>query len=307
MSDSNKNSPPWMVPEDGDEHGQKLADEATSQSAEPSDAEEPNPQEEAPDSPDSGEVGDTEGDSAEVKEPDLAEKVEQLQQEVRESKDRMLRVAADFENFRKRARREQQDALVRGREEILKELMAVFDNLERAIDSAGTHDIDPAAAAIIEGVVMVQKQFSDGLGRFGLEQFSSLNQPFDPNFHEAMASVDSNEHEPGMVVQEYQKGYMLGERLLRPSMVVVASAKSKVAPPAEEETDPADEVSATIQVSAAELAAEADENEVETEPEPEGEAEPAVEPEEEPEDSEETPASDDDDTMDESGSKEGSA
>ena len=225
MSESNKKVPPWMVAEEGDEHGQKLAEEAVSQSSQPSGDEESDPVDDSKEAADEG-GGESEESICEKDDQELTAKIEQLEEEAKQSKDRMLRIAADFENFRKRARREQQDALMRGREEILKELMVVFDNLERAIDSAGTHDIDPAATAIVEGVVMVQKQFADGLGRFGLKQFSSVDQPFDPNFHEAMASVDSNEHEPGMVVQEYQKGYMLGERLLRPSMVVVARISS---------------------------------------------------------------------------------
>lgn len=193
-----------MTPEEGDAEGQKIAenmnDEAPIEEQAPESVEEPS----------------NEGN----------ERIEALEKELAETKDRLLRVAADFENFRKRAKREHEDARVQGREEILRELLGVNDNLERAIEAAGVHAKDEAASAIIEGVQMVQKQFADGLGRFGLEQFSALGKPFDPNFHEAMAQMDSDEYPPGFVIQEYQKGYMLGERLLRAAMVVVSSPSS---------------------------------------------------------------------------------
>ncbi len=222
-----------MVPEDGDERGQKLADEVE----QPVEAESSSPEAEAPEAEAAG----------------SDERLAELELELEETKNRMLRIAADFENFRRRARRDAEEAQHRGREEVLKELLVVFDNLDRAVEAAGTHEAGPAAKAILEGVEMVQKQFTEGLARFGLKPFKALGKPFDPNFHEAMAQVDSNEHPPGTVVQEYQKGYMLGERLLRPSMVVVSSPNSK---PASEDTSegvPEDEAEATIEVSMSDL------------------------------------------------------
>jgi molecular chaperone GrpE len=193
-----------MTPEEGDQEGQRIAETMN---------------EETP-------AIDEASDVEVIDEAVEPGQVEALEKELAETKDRLLRIAADFENYRKRAKREQEDAQIRGREEILKELLAVFDNLDRAIEAAGVHAKDEAASAIIDGVTMVQKQFADGLSRFGLTQFSALGQPFDPNFHEAVAQMNSAEHPPGVVIQEYQKGYMLGERLLRAAMVVVSSASS---------------------------------------------------------------------------------
>jgi molecular chaperone GrpE len=233
-----------MTPEEGDEVGQRIAEEAVKNNAGEQDAAEGEASSEGPvDAAPSTNGAPSEdqapsGDQAPAEASDAAS-IESLVTEAREAKERMLRVAADFENFRKRAKREQQDALVRGREEVLRELLPVFDNLERALDAAGTHGAEGAASAIVEGVAMVQRQFADGLARFGLKQFSALGEPFDPNFHEAMAQVQSEQYAPGCVAQEYQKGYLLGERLLRPAMVVVANASSTGSsqPAAEEQGD----------------------------------------------------------------------
>jgi molecular chaperone GrpE len=229
-----------MIPEDGDEQGQKLVDEVEGASAPEGDQ---------------VEAGDDGAIPEEVVSPDAASQaqIDALGAELEDTKGRLLRVAADFENFRRRAKREAEDSRVRGREEVLKELLGVFDNLERATEAAGEHVAGPAAIAILEGVTLVQKQFSDGMAKFGMKQFSALNKPFDPNFHEAMQQTESNAHEPGYVVLEYQKGYMLGERLLRPSMVVVSSPSSKIAAPAEPEGVAEEEAEATIQVSMSDL------------------------------------------------------
>ncbi len=203
-----------MTPEEDDEDGQRVADEmkqTDESTAKAEDVEEGSV--EAPAADAAGAEGDT-------------ERVSELEAELLSTKERLLRVAADFENYRKRSKREQEDARTRGREEILREILGVFDNLKRAIDAAGVHAKDEAATAIVDGVSMVQKQFADGLSRFGLEQFSALGKPFDPNFHEAMAQQHSDEYPPGVVMVEYQSGYMLGERLMRAAMVIVSSASS---------------------------------------------------------------------------------
>lgn len=212
-----------MDPEEGDAEGQRIAEEMNQPSSKPGAADEAEASEEI-------EQG--------------SERSAALEQELQECKERVLRLAADFENFRKRAKREQKDARVRGREEVLIELLTVFDNLERATEAAATHADDKASQAIVEGVAMVQKQFADGLGRFELEQFSALGKPFDPNYHEAISQMHSEEHPPGVVVQEYQKGYVLGERLLRAAMVVVAAPSSTgepLAPEAQVDSSPAEE------------------------------------------------------------------
>jgi molecular chaperone GrpE len=126
---------------------------------------------------------------------------------------------ADFDNYRKRTQREKQDEYRRGKEDVLRDLLPVFDNLERAANSARP---DADVAAIATGVKMVLKLFEDTLGRMGGKRIQAVGQPFDPNVHEAIAQVESTEHPAGTVVQEFVPGYQFGERLLRPSMVAVS-------------------------------------------------------------------------------------
>ena len=133
-------------------------------------------------------------------------------------KDQLLRTAADFENFRKRSRREAEDALRRGRETLLKELLPVFDNLERAAQSAeGATD----AKSVAEGLRIVMKQFGDTLDRSGIRRLPAVGRPFDPSVHEAIQQIESNEP-AGVVVSEVQAGYAMGDHLVRASLVVVS-------------------------------------------------------------------------------------
>jgi molecular chaperone GrpE len=215
-----------MTPEEGDEVGKKVAEQKAAEAA-PTEAAAP-----ATDAAEAAEAGVAGGgEAAPAPEVDLAQTVIDLEDELQKTKDRLLRNAADFENYRKRAQREQEEARVRGREEILRELIGVYDNLERALDAARAHgEQASAASALIDGVAMVQRQFLDGLGKFGLKQFSAIGTPFDPAFHEAMAQQRSETYAPGIVSQEYLKGYMLGERLLRAAMVIVAGPDSTGTP-----------------------------------------------------------------------------
>lgn len=162
-------------------------------------------------------------------EPDLQEAIEAAVKAERQrsgdelikAKEKMLRVAADFENFRKRARRDQDDAVHSARVEVLKEMLPVFDNLARAVEHGDSvQDIAP----ILEGAKMVTKQFEENLARFGLKRIKAEGEIFDPMVHEAIAQEESTEVEPGVVLREFLSGYMLGDRLLRASMVVVARA-----------------------------------------------------------------------------------
>lgn len=149
--------------------------------------------------------------------------------------DRLLRVSADFDNFRKRTRKDIEQAERRGREAILREVLPVIDNLERAVDATvDATDID----AVRDGVKMVLKLFEDTASRISLSRIESLGQRFDPNLHDAFQQVETDEKPPGTIMQEYQSGYMLGEKLLRPAMVVVAR---KVSNPAPAEAEVADE------------------------------------------------------------------
>lgn len=153
---------------------------------------------------------------AEASDP-LAEALE----ENKRIRDQLLRTAADFDNFRKRSRREVTDASERGREEILKELLPVFDNLERAADHAkGATEV----AALIDGIDLVIKQFVDTLAKIGVEKLDARGQVFDPSVHEAIQQLETEEVPPGNVAHQVQSGYKMGGRLVRPCMVVVAKA-----------------------------------------------------------------------------------
>jgi molecular chaperone GrpE len=136
-------------------------------------------------------------------------------------KDQLLRTAADFDNFRKRSRREVDEARQAGRESMLTGFLPVFDNLERA-----TEHVNSASdlQSLSSGIQMVIKQFRDTLQRLGIERINTLGQPFDPNIHEAIQQMVTTDYAPGSVAGEVQGGYRLGDRLIRPAMVVVAKA-----------------------------------------------------------------------------------
>ncbi|MCC6217637.1 MAG: nucleotide exchange factor GrpE [Polyangiaceae bacterium] len=141
--------------------------------------------------------------------------------EVARIRDQLLRTAADFDNFRKRSRREAQDADRHGREDLLRELLPVFDNLERAAAHA-EGQVD--ATALGDGIRMVLRQFRDTLSRLDIHRVATVGQAFDPSTMEAIQHQESTEHPPGHVAAEVQPGYRLGDRLVRPAMVVVAKA-----------------------------------------------------------------------------------
>jgi molecular chaperone GrpE len=144
---------------------------------------------------------------------------DRAQAEAARLKDQLLRLAADFDNFKKRSRRELEDVRKVAREEVLRELLPVFDNLERATAHA-TQATD--VTALSEGIGMVIRQFTDTLGKLGIERIQSLGTPFDPAVHEAVQHLETNEYPPGAVAVELQAGYRAGDRVLRPAMVVVA-------------------------------------------------------------------------------------
>jgi molecular chaperone GrpE len=153
------------------------------------------------------------------------ERIVALQAERDETKDRMLRIAADFENWKKRARKEQTDAVGQARESVLRDMLEVIDNLERAISAQGgaSGNGAPDGAAVLKGVNLVLRLFQQKLERYDVRPFDAKGQAFDPHQHEAISRVPSDEIPPGAVVNELQKGYRVGERLLRPAMVAVSS------------------------------------------------------------------------------------
>jgi molecular chaperone GrpE len=145
------------------------------------------------------------------------------QAEAARLKDAWLRTAADYDNYRKRARREADDARRAGREDLLRALLPVFDNLERAIQSAQR---SADVKAVADGLSLVQRQFVEALEREGIARIPTVGQSFDPGLHEAIQQVETEDHEPGTVIAEVQPGYRQGNRLVRAAMVVVAKPKS---------------------------------------------------------------------------------
>lgn len=151
----------------------------------------------------------------------LRQQLEAKEQEAKNNYDRYVRQVAEAENFKKRNARERDDAIRFANEALLKELLPIIDNLERAIAHAAGGS---SGNSLVEGVEMVLKGFLDILSKFGVCQISAVGQPFDPAKHEAMAQVESDQYEPNVVIDELHKGYMFRDRLLRPALVSVAKA-----------------------------------------------------------------------------------
>jgi len=151
----------------------------------------------------------------------LREQLEVKEQEAKNNYDRYVRQVAEAENFKKRNARERDDAIRFANEALLKELLPIIDNLERAIaHAAGSND----GSSLVAGVEMILKGFLDVLNKFGVCQISAVGQPFDPAKHEAMAQVETIEHQPNVVMNELHRGYMFRDRLLRPTLVSVSKA-----------------------------------------------------------------------------------
>ncbi len=148
----------------------------------------------------------------------LAEELATARAEADESRDKMLRMAAELENFKKRTAREKETSLRYAEENILKELLPTLDNLEMAVQQGQGGE---NGNALLEGVEMTIKGLRTCLEKFGLQAIESVGQVFDPNFHEALAMEASEEFENNTVLKEFQKGYMYKERLLRAAKVIV--------------------------------------------------------------------------------------
>jgi molecular chaperone GrpE len=148
---------------------------------------------------------------------ELEERLAALEAERDEYLNDLKRVAADFENYRKRAARDQESLVARAHERLVKELLPVLDDLERALAAAEEHE----EAKLEEGVRLVHRELKNGLDREGLSEIET-NGRFDPHVHEALLSQPS-EAEEGSVLEVVQKGYRLGDRVLRPARVIVAA------------------------------------------------------------------------------------
>jgi molecular chaperone GrpE len=153
--------------------------------------------------------------------PDPDSQVAALEEERAVLTDRLLRLAAEFENWKKRAARELDEAGRRERETVLLGMLDVVDGLERALAALG-ENADPRA--VREGVALVLRTLLQKLEGYGIKPVSAIGEPFDPRLHDAVAKAPSREVEPGTVLSELQKGYLMSDRLLRPASVVVAEA-----------------------------------------------------------------------------------
>jgi molecular chaperone GrpE len=155
---------------------------------------------------------------------ELKKKLEEKEKEVKETHDRLLRVAADFENYKKRAAKEREEWTKFATEDLMKSILPFIDNLERAVNHA---EKVTETGVMIEGVRLTLQQILQTLNRFGLASFESVGKPFDPARHEAMLVIESDQHAPNQVVEEFQKGYLLNDRLLRPATVSVSKLPEK--------------------------------------------------------------------------------
>ncbi len=155
---------------------------------------------------------------------ELKEKLKNAELEAKQSYERFLRVSADFENYKKRSSREVSEFKKYANESILSELLCVMDNLERAINSSATDE--KVNSCIVDGVKITLNEFKKVFENYGVKPIESLCKPFDPNFHQAMMQEETDEHPENTVMSEFQKGYTIHDRLLRPSMVVVSKAKT---------------------------------------------------------------------------------
>jgi len=156
----------------------------------------------------------------------------ELMDKIKDTHDKMLRAVADLENFKRRAQKEKEEIQKFGVERLLKDLLSIPDNLDRALEHArSAADFE----SLKKGLQMTRKLFEDTLGRHGVKSFSSQGQPFDPRLHEAMQHVETAEMAPGLVAHEVLRGYTLNDRLVRPALVMVSKAPepkaSEQAPP----------------------------------------------------------------------------
>jgi molecular chaperone GrpE len=149
----------------------------------------------------------------------LRKELEEKEKEAKDNLDRFLRVAADLENYKKRAAREKEDYLKFANEDLIKAILPAIDNLERAVNhSEKAVDLQ----SLVAGVKLTIQQLLQSLNKFGLSSIESVGKPFDPAVHEAMMVVETDQHEPNQVVEEFHKGYLLHERLIRPAGVSVS-------------------------------------------------------------------------------------
>lgn len=150
---------------------------------------------------------------------ELEVELKKAKEEAQENQDKYLRLYAEFENFRKRVQKEKEELGRYAHEQIIKDLLPILDDFERALSHAeDAKDVK----VLIDGLKLVEKQMVGVLERFGLKSFPALGEMFDPHLHEAMAHQDSHDYEPDTVMAEYRRGYQMHGKLIRPALVAVA-------------------------------------------------------------------------------------
>lgn len=197
-----------------------------------------------------------ENEPEEPKELSLEEQLAAAQGDIKAMRDKWLRTAADFDNFRKRNARELEDARRRGTQTAVRDLLPVFDNLERAVAHASEGG---DAASIALGMRMVSKQLIDSISKLGIQRIESVGKPFDPSQHDGIQQAHSSEHDAGLVLAELQPGYRMGAELLRPALVVVSLGPEQPAVSNEADTQDAAAVEATDATDEPATAASSDE------------------------------------------------
>ncbi|MFW5908702.1 MAG: nucleotide exchange factor GrpE [Desulfosalsimonas sp.] len=170
--------------------------------------------------PDENSAGQADSENTEELKKDLAS----AKAEAAETYDRLLRLSAEFENYKKRVQRQMEDHKKYANEELIKDLLSVVDNLERALNAAGENQKDTASMA--EGIEMTLNEILKILKKHNVTRVEAMGKPFDPTYHEAIMQEETDEYPENTVIGEMQKGYLLHDRLIRPAMVVVSKARS---------------------------------------------------------------------------------
>jgi molecular chaperone GrpE len=163
-----------------------------------------------------------EGTDDSLQDDSLEAKLESAENKAQENYDRLLRLSAEFDNYKKRTSREMRDMVKFANEKFVVELLGVVDNLERAIASVPEADADDP---LLQGVQLTLSEVLKLLDRHNIHVVESLGKPFDPNFHQAMMQQEAEDQPPNTVIGEMQRGYTMHDRLIRPAMVVVSKAR----------------------------------------------------------------------------------
>ncbi|WP_455381660.1 nucleotide exchange factor GrpE [Salinispira pacifica] len=216
MSDHQENSEEAAVPSGNEQQNEQSGSEPVAPGTSPSSASGPNEGPEGAGEP----AGDVAAAALKAAVDELTTRVAELETENSTLKDQYLRKSAEFENFRKRMQREKEESIAFGNKQLLLDIVPIIDDFERAIRSAeDSKDFD----AFHDGVVLIERQFTSMLERkWGLKRFESIGEEFDPSKHEAVTTEEKPEHDSSIVLEDYQKGYLLHDKVLRSAKVKVS-------------------------------------------------------------------------------------